>query len=59
MSELDESDIDVSVQNSIRSLNETIESADLVVLSDFNYGVLSYDLVKRIKDLCSKFKFRL
>lgn len=48
-----EHDISLELQNSIISrLSKEIENVDLVIFSDFNYGVLPQPLVDNIVNLC-------
>ena len=53
LSELEETEIDFDIQKQILDQLETfIGQADLIVLSDFSYGILSSEMVTKIIKIC-------
>lgn len=43
----------------LSSLEENIKNSDLIILSDFSYGIFSKVLIKKIKELAKQFKIRI
>lgn len=55
VSELDDRDMENSHHSSfLQKVRESVTDADLVVLSDFSYGVLSYETVNKIREVCDR-----
>lgn len=55
VSDLDDSDMDNDHQPSfLKQVQESVTDSDLVVMSDFSYGVLTYEIVNKIKEVCAR-----